>query len=68
MCANEDKYIALSEASKLTGYSIDHLRRLIQKGKMRGERIGRNYATTRRAAQDYLDSSPRPGPKPRLGN
>jgi excisionase family DNA binding protein len=63
MSPNSHDYIPLSEASKITGYTIDHLRRLIQKGKMRGERIGRNYVTTRSAVQDYLDSSPKPGPK-----
>ena len=31
-----DDYIPLSEASKLTGYTIDHLRRLIVAGKMGG--------------------------------
>lgn len=65
MSPNGHDYIPLSEASKITGYTIDHLRRLIQKGKMQGERIGRNYVTTRPAVQDYLASSPRPGPKPK---
>ncbi|MBA7635823.1 hypothetical protein ES703_43427 [subsurface metagenome] len=58
-------YIPLSEAVKITGYTIDHLRRLIQKGKMRGRRIGRNYVTTRFAVRDYLACSPRPGRKPK---
>jgi len=58
-------YIPLSEAAKITGYTIDHLRRLIQKGKMRGQRIGRNYVTTRPAIKDYLARSPRPGRKPK---
>lgn len=67
MSPNHHDYIPLSEASKITGYTIDHLRRLIQKGKMQGERIGRNYVTTRSAIQDYLASSPKPGPKPKTG-
>ena len=65
MYSDDNKYIPLSEASTIAGYSIDHLRRLIQKGKMRGERIGRNYVTTRSAVQEYLASSPKPGPKSR---
>lgn len=32
----KDDYIPLSEASKITGYTIDHLRRLIVVGKMEG--------------------------------
>lgn len=58
-------YIPLSEAAKITGYTIDHLRRLIQKGKMRGRRIGRNYVTTRHAVKEYLACSPKPGRKPK---
>lgn len=63
MASNNDDYIPLSEASQTTGYSLDHLRRLIQKGKMVGRRIGRNYVTTRSAIRDYLALSPKPGPK-----
>jgi excisionase family DNA binding protein len=66
MSLKNHDYIPLSEASKITGYTIDHLRRLIQKGKVRGERIGRNYVTTRSAVRDYLASSPKPGPKPKI--
>ena len=65
MSPEVEDYIPLSEASDMTGYSIDHLRRLIQKGKMRGRRIGRNYVTTQSAIQDYIASSPKPGPKSR---
>ena len=63
--ANNEEYISLNEASVKTGYSIDHLRRLIQKGKMAGRRIGRNYVTTYVAVQNYIALAPRPGPKPK---
>lgn len=61
-------YIPLSEAAEITGYTIDHLRRLIQRDKMRGQRIGRNYVTTRSAVKDYLACSPKPGRKPKAKN
>lgn len=63
----DKKYISLSEAAKISGYSADHLRRLIQKQKMLGWRIGRNFVTTRGAVDAYLAQSPKPGPKPKRG-
>lgn len=63
----DKKYIPLSEAAKISGYSADHLRRLIQKGKMEGWRIGRNFVTTREAVDGYVAQLPRPGPKPKSG-
>jgi hypothetical protein len=62
--ASNEQLIPLSEASLKSGYSLDHLRRLIQKGKMYGRRIGRNYVTTDNAIEEYKAQSPRPGPKP----
>lgn len=56
-------YIPLSEAARISGYTIDHLRRLIQTEKMRGRRIGRNYVTTLSAVTEYMASLPRPGRK-----
>lgn len=58
-----DDYIPLSEASRITGYTIDHLRRLIVVGRMGGRRIGRNYVTTITSVEAYLATRPKPGPK-----
>lgn len=41
----ENKYIPLSEASKLTGYTPEHLNLLSRKGKLKAEKIGRNWYT-----------------------
>jgi hypothetical protein len=55
--------VPLSEAAKLSGYSMGHLRYLISKGLMQGRKLGRNYVTTREAIEAYRRSNPRPGRK-----
>ncbi len=39
--AEDDRLLALAEASELSGYSVDHLRRLHRDGAFPGERRGR---------------------------
>jgi len=60
---SNNEYIPLREAAQMTGYTIDHLRRLIVAGKMGGKRIGRNYVTTLEDIKAYLATKPKPGPK-----
>ena len=58
-----DDLISLQEASKLSGLSHDHLRRLAGQGKLWAKKIGRNWVTTEQAIQDYLSLDRRSGPK-----
>lgn len=55
--------ISLHEASKLSGLSHDHLRRLAGQGKLWAKKISRNWVTTDQAIQDYLSRNRQPGPK-----
>ena len=58
-----DDLISLQEASKISGLSHDHLRRLAGQGKLWAKKIGRNWVTTEQAVQDYLSLDRRSGPK-----
>ena len=55
--------ISLQEASKLSGLSHDHLRRLAGQGKLWAKKIGRNWVTTEQAVRKYLSFERRSGPK-----
>ena len=59
------RLISLAEASEISGFTPAHLRLLAKQGKMWATKIGRNWVTTREAVQAYLDTNPRPGPKPK---
>ena len=62
--SNLDDLITLKEASKLSGLSHDHLRRLAGRGDLLAKKIGRDWVTTERAVREYLAQDRRPGPKP----
>lgn len=52
--------ISLSEAAVIGGLSQPHLNLLARQGKLRAQKIGRNWVTTRAAVLDYLgDASKR---------
>ncbi len=57
--------ISLHEASKLSGLSHDHLRRLAGQGKLWAKKIGRNWVTTDQAVRASIASERKPGPKPK---
>lgn len=57
------KLISLAEAAELSGLSQGYLRLLVNKGKIWGTKIGRNWVTTEDAVRDYLATDRRPGPK-----
>ncbi len=46
--------ISLKEAASLSGYHSDYISFLIREGKIRGEKIGRNWFTTRDEIKKYL--------------
>ncbi|MEM7034314.1 MAG: excisionase family DNA-binding protein [Chloroflexota bacterium] len=59
------EFISLTEASKLSGLTTGHLRKLLREGQIEGVKIGRNWLTTEEAIQAYLEQGIRPGPKPK---
>jgi len=54
-------YISLSDAAKLTDYSQDYISLLCRKGKMKGEKLGRNWVTTREWVKDYINKTKEKG-------
>lgn len=57
--------ISLAEATTLSGLSHGHLALLIRRGNLWGKKIGRDWVTTKKAVLEYLESNPKPGPKPK---
>jgi len=63
-----DKLITLRDAAELSGLSHSHLRLLVRKGEIRGEKMGRDWLTTARAVYEYTARDRRPGPKSKHSN
>ena len=61
------RLISLAEAAKMSGLSPSHLRHLVRRGMIWGQKIGRNWVTTEQAVKEYQGRGIRPGPKPRDG-
>jgi len=61
-----DELITLREAAELSGLSHSHLRLLIRKGDIWGQKKGRDWFTTAQAVREYLARDRRPGPKSAL--
>ena len=59
--------ISLSQAATLSSLSPNHLRLLVQTGKVWGIKMGRNWLTTETAVKRYLASDRKPGPKTKHG-
>ncbi len=47
------EYISLFEAAKISGYAQDYLSLLCRQGKLKGEKIGRNWVTTYQWLDEY---------------
>lgn len=59
------RLISLAEAAEISGLSPSHLRYLVQRRIIWGQKIGRNWVTTEEAVREYKAKGIRPGPKPR---
>ena len=55
--------ISVTDAAKRTGLSPAWIRRLLQRGRIEGVKVGRNWLTTEQAIRDYLETDRRQGPK-----
>ena len=55
--------IGVEEASIYSSLSKRHIRYLLEKRKINGKKIGREWITTRSEVNTYLRSNPKPGPK-----
>ncbi len=52
----EERLISLREAAALSGLSHAHLRWLARKGKLQATRMGRDWFTTEKAVDLYLNN------------
>lgn len=59
------EWISMKEAAEYTGYTPRHIRRLLRDGLVKGQRLGRDWFTTKQALDEYLATNPRPGPEPK---
>lgn len=56
--------ITIPEAAQRTGYSTNHLSRLLGEGKIQGRRIGKRlWLVSVDSLQSYTDAKHKPGPK-----
>jgi len=55
--------ISIDEAASHAGLSKRHVRLLLEKGMILGEKIGRDWITTKEQVDRYLNTNPKPGPK-----
>lgn len=49
MIKNSGKYLTSAQAAEILGFTRDHIRRLILKGKIKAEKLGHNWLTTPKA-------------------
>ena len=54
VAAQENSFISLAQASEQTGYHQDYLGFLARTGKLRAQKIGRNWVTTQSAINELL--------------
>lgn len=55
---NEElRFISLAEAAKITNYSQDYISLLCRQGKLKAQKLGRNWVTTKEWVQSYVDNS-----------
>jgi excisionase family DNA binding protein len=55
------KFIAVAEASEISGFTTGYIRKLLRRGRIEGLRIGRDWVTTEEAIREYLRTKRGPG-------
>jgi hypothetical protein len=55
--ANSPVFISLSQAAKISGYTAEHLNLLCRKKILKGQKVGRNWDTTKEWLADFLASA-----------
>jgi len=54
---NETSFISLAEAAEITNYSQDYISLLCRQGKLKAQKLGRNWVTTREWVEKYIDGT-----------
>jgi excisionase family DNA binding protein len=49
-------YITIKEASRISGLDVSGLRAYARRGRLKAVKVGRDWLTTRRWLQEYLNS------------
>ena len=57
------RLISVSDAAEMSGFSLSHVRNLLDEDVVPGVKLGRNWYTTREAVRAYLQTDRRPGPR-----
>jgi len=57
MKTEEPKFISLAAAAKMTNYSQDYISLLCRQGKLKAEKLGRNWVTTKEWIYEYVDKT-----------
>jgi len=47
-------WLTTQEAAKLTGYNVEHIRRLVRSGKLKAQKLGRDWVIDRTSLLEYL--------------
>jgi len=55
--------IGMDEAALYAGFTTRHIRLLLNRGKIQGKKIGRDWITTREEIDKYLNQERKPGRK-----
>lgn len=63
--ANDQAQLTCSEASRLTGYSSDHISLMLRKGTINGQKRGRDWFLNAKSLYEYVQKDPHPGRKKR---
>jgi excisionase family DNA binding protein len=63
-----EEWITTQEAAEILGVTRQHIAYLIREGIIEGQKIGRDWLTTRVAVEEYLKNRPKPGPQPQTPN
>jgi len=58
-----DELITTKEAAELTGYTPEHIRRLVASGKVKGQRFGDVWQIDRRSLLAYVKAAEKLGEK-----
>jgi hypothetical protein len=63
--AEQDAQLTCLEASRLTGYSPDHISLMLRRGTIDGQKRGRDWFLGAKSLYNYVQKEPHPGRKRR---
>ena len=59
-----DEWITTTEAAKISGYHIEHVRRLLREGQINARKWGKEWMVDKNSLREYLEKEKKTGPKP----